>query len=290
MAYNFALVDVFSDRPFGGNQLAVFPDADGIGEQTMQQLAREFNFSETTFVLPPRDPTYSCHVRIFTPTQELPFAGHPTVGTAAVLARSGPETFIFEEGVGPVTVTVEGRMIRLHLQNPVYESTDEAPPATAVATALTLPEDAIVDSWYAGIGLRFCFVRLASPELVDQARLDRTAWEAAIAERWSPHLYVFAGDLRDGAHVYSRFFAPAVGVDEDPATGSAAASLVASLAQRSPGEHGTYRLRVNQGVAMGRPSTLHGTAHRENGLLTQVVVGGHAIVVGSGTMNLPAAP
>jgi trans-2,3-dihydro-3-hydroxyanthranilate isomerase len=290
MAYNFALVDVFSDRPFGGNQLAVFPDADGIDEQTMQQLAREFNFSETTFVLPPRDPARSCHVRIFTPTQELPFAGHPTVGTAAVLASSGParQTFVFEEGVGPVTVTVNGRMIRLHLQDPVYESTDEAPPATAVARALTLPEDAIVDSWYAGIGLRFCFVRLASPERVDQARLDRTAWEAAIAERWSPHLYVFAGDLRDDTLVYSRFFAPAVGVDEDPATGSAAASLVASLAQRSPRQHGTYRLRINQGVAMGRPSTLHGTAHKKNGLLTQVTVGGHAVVVGSGTMNLPA--
>src|SRR4051812_17669323 len=135
MAYNFALVDVFSDRPFGGNQLAVFPNAEGIGEQTLQQLAREFNFSETTFVLPPRDPTHSFHVRIFTPNQELPFAGHPTVGTAAVLARSEParQTFIFEEGVGPVTVTVEGPMIRLHLQDPVYESTDEAPPATAVA-------------------------------------------------------------------------------------------------------------------------------------------------------------
>jgi trans-2,3-dihydro-3-hydroxyanthranilate isomerase len=290
MAYNFALVDVFSDRPFGGNQLAVFPDAEGIDEQTMQQLAREFNFSETTFVLPPRDPTRSCHVRIFTPSQELPFAGHPTVGTAAVLASVGParQTFVFEEGVGPVTVTVEGGMIRLHLQDPVCESTDEAPPATAVARALTLPEEAIVDSWYAGIGLRFCFIRLSSPELVDQARLDRTAWEAAIAQCWSPHLYVFAGDLRDDTHVYSRFFAPAVGVDEDPATGSAAASLVASLVQRSPGEHGTCRLRISQGVAMGRPSTLHGTAHKENGLLTQVIVGGHAVVVGSGTMDLPA--
>ncbi|MFI6510849.1 PhzF family phenazine biosynthesis protein [Streptosporangium sp. NPDC050855] len=290
MAYHFALVDVFSDRPFGGNQLAVFPDAEGIGEQTMQQLAREFNFSETTFVLPPRDPTRSFRVRIFTPDQELPFAGHPTVGTAAVLAGSGParQTFVFEEGIGPVTVTVEGGMIRLHLQDPVCETTDEAPPATAVARALALPEEAIVDSWYAGIGLRFCFVRLTGRESVDQARLDRTAWEAAIAERWSPHLYVFAGDLRDGAHVYSRFFAPAVGVDEDPATGSAAASLVAGLAQRSPGRHGTYRLRISQGVAMGRPSTLQGTAHKENGLLTQVIVGGNAVVVGSGTMDLPA--
>jgi len=289
MAYAFVLVDVFSDRPFGGNQLAVFPAADGIGEQTMQHLAREFNFSETTFVLPPRDPARTCQVRIFTPNQELPFAGHPTIGTAAVLAAADPDrqTFHFEEGVGPVTVTVEGRMIRLQLQDPVYESTEEAPPS--VARALSLPEDAVVDSWYAGVGLRFCFIRLAGAELVDRARLDRTAWEASIADGWSPHLYVFAGELRDSGHVYARFFAPAAGVDEDPATGSAAASLVASLAQRSPGQHGTYRLRISQGVAMGRPSTLHGTAHQENGRLTQVTVGGDAVVVGTGTINLPAA-
>jgi trans-2,3-dihydro-3-hydroxyanthranilate isomerase len=283
-------VDVFSDRPFGGNQLAVFPDAKGIGEQTMQQLAREFNFSETTFVLPPRDPAHTCQVRIFTPNQELPFAGHPTVGTAAALAGSGSarRTFVFEEGVGPVTVTVEGPMIGLHLQAPVYESTDEAPPVADLASALTLPEDAIVDSWYAGIGLRFCFVRLASRDAVDRATLDRRAWEEAIVDRWSPHLYVFAGEFGDDAHVYARFFAPAVGVEEDPATGSAGASLVASLAQRSPGQHGSYRLQISQGVAMGRPSTLHGTAHKDNGQLTQVIVGGHAVVVGSGTMTLPA--
>jgi trans-2,3-dihydro-3-hydroxyanthranilate isomerase len=289
MGYQFTLVDVFSDRPFGGNQLAVFPDAEGLDDPTMQQLAREFNFSETTFVLPPRDPAHTCRVRIFTPNQELPFAGHPTVGTAAVLAAPGPDrqSLVFEEGVGPVTVTVEGRMVRLHLHAPAYETTDEVPPGIAVARALTLPEDVVVDSWYAGIGLRFCFVRLASPELVDRARLDRTAWEVAVAEHWSPHLYVFAGDFCDGGHVYARFFAPAVGVDEDPATGSAAASLVASLAQRSPQKHGTYRLQISQGVAMGRPSTLHGTAYKEYDRLAQIVVGGHAVIVGSGTMTLP---
>ena len=290
MGYDFALVDVFSDRPFGGNQLAVFPDASGIGEQTMQHLAREFNFSETTFVLPPRDPAHTCQVRIFTPNQELPFAGHPTVGTAAVLAASEParRTFVFEEGIGPVTVTVDDRMIRLHLDAPVYETIDEAPSATAVTKTLDLPENAVVDSWYAGIGLRFCFVHLANRHLVDRARLDRTAWQAAFADRWSPNLYVFAGDFRDEADVYSRFFAPAAGVEEDPATGSAAAALVASLAQRSPEHHGTYRLQISQGVAMGRPSTLHGTAHKQNGRLTRVTVGGHAVLIGTGTITLPA--
>lgn len=292
MGFDFTLVDVFSDRPFGGNQLAVFPDARGIAEGTMQQLAREFNFSETTFVLPPRDPSHTCQVRIFTPHQELPFAGHPTVGTAAVLAsRSDGDAagrqFVFEEGVGPVTVAVDGQAIRLHLWSPDYETTDEAPPAAAIAKALSVPGNAIAESWYAGVGLRFCFVRLADRELVDRAVLDKAAWQAGIAAGWSPHLYVFAGDDRD-AHLHARFFAPAVGVDEDPATGSACATLVASLAQRSPEPDGSYRLQIDQGVAMGRPSALEGTAYKENGRLTEVVVSGRATIVGNGTMTLPA--
>jgi trans-2,3-dihydro-3-hydroxyanthranilate isomerase len=292
MGYGFSLVDVFSDRPFGGNQLAVFPDAAGIGDDTMQQLAREFNFSETTFVLPPRDPSCTCRVRIFTPRRELPFAGHPTLGTAAVLASlreggTGPERFVFEEGIGPVTVAVDGQTIRMRLRLPRYEVSDEEPPAAAIAKALTLPGDAIAESWYAGIGLRFCFVRLTGRELVDRAVLDRAAWAAGLAGSWSPDLYVFAGDLSDGAHLHARFFAPAAGVDEDPATGSACAALVASLARRSPGQDGTYRLAISQGVALGRPSTLEGTAHTVDGQLTDVVVSGRAAIVGAGTMTLP---
>jgi trans-2,3-dihydro-3-hydroxyanthranilate isomerase len=292
MGFEFTLVDVFSDRPFGGNQLAVFPDAQGIDEPTMQKLAREFNFSEITFVLPPHDPSHTCQVRIFTPGQELPFAGHPTLGTAAVLAHRGDRTvtgppFVFEEGIGPVTVAVDGQTVRMHLYSPDYQATDETPPAAAIAKALELPEDAVVDSWYAGIGLRFCFVRLADPELVDRAVLDKAAWEAGIVDGWSPNLYFFSGDHRDATPLYARFFAPAVGVDEDPATGSGCASLVASLAQRSPQPDGTYRVQIDQGVAMGRPSRLAGTAHKRDGRLTEVVVSGQATIIGTGTMTLP---
>ncbi len=291
MGFDFSLVDVFSDRPFGGNQLAVFPDAAGIADETMQQLAREFNFSETTFVLPPSDPSCTCRVRIFTPRQELPFAGHPTLGTAAVLAslseeEPGEQQFVFEEGIGPVTVAVDGQVIRLHLRSPRYESTGEAPQVAAIAKALTLPEDAIAESWYAGVGLRFCFVRLTDSETVDRAVLDKGAWAAGIAGSWSPELYVFAGGLSDGARLHARFFAPRVGVDEDPATGSACASLVASLAHRSPERDGTYRIQIDQGVAMGRPSALEGTAHKQDGRITEVIVGGHATIVGHGAMTL----
>jgi len=301
VGFDFVLVDVFTDRPFGGNQLAVFPDATGIADETMQQLAREFNFSETTFVLPPSDPSCTCRVRIFTPRQELPFAGHPTVGTAAVLAslsegEAAARQFVFEEGIGPVPVAVDGQTIRFHLRSPRYESTCEAPPAAAIARALALPQDAIAESWYAGVGLRFCFVRLADRELVDRAVLDKTAWADGVAGGWSPELYLFAltgfaltGDVRDSAHaVHARFFAPASGIDEDPATGSACASLAASIAERSPERDGTYHLRIHQGVAMGRPSALEGTACKKSGQISEVVVGGRATIIGHGTITLPA--
>ena len=292
MGFDFSLVDVFSDRPFGGNQLAVFPDAASIADETMQRLAREVNFSETTFVLPPSDPSCTCRVRIFTPRQKLPFAGHPTLGTAAVLARrngaQAARQFVFEEGIGPVTVTVDGPVIRLHLRSPDYQTTDEEPPAAAIASALGLPEHAIAESWYAGIGLRFCFVRLADGELLDRVALDRSAWAAGVARGWSPDLYVFAGDYRDGAKLQARFFAPGVGVEEDPATGSACAAVVASLAMRSPEGGGTYRLQIQQGVAMGRPSELEGTARKQDGRLAEVVVAGRAVIVGHGTITIPA--
>ena len=293
MGFDFALVDVFTDRPFGGNQLAVFPDASGMADATMQQVAREFNFSETTFVLPPADPSYTCRVRIFTPRTELPFAGHPTVGTAAVLAglsdgEDDQRSFVFEEGIGPVTVVVDGPAIRFSLRDPDYQTTDDVPPAGAVARALALPDDAIAESWYGGVGLRFCFVRLTGGELLNRAALDKAAWSAGMTGAWSPDLYVFAGDFSDGARIQARFFAPGVGVEEDPATGSACASVVAGLAMRSPEPSGIYRLRIEQGVAMGRPSELEGTARKQDGRLAEVVVGGRATIVGHGTMTIPA--
>ena len=288
MGFDFSMVDVFSDRPFGGNQLAVFPDAAGIADETMQQLAREFNFSESTFVLPPGDPSCTHRVRIFTPRQELPFAGHPTVGTAAVLASlSGGARFVFEEGIGPVAVSVDGPAIRFQVRMPRYETSGETPPAAAIAKALTLPEDAIIESWYGGVGLRFCFVRLASRDVVDRAVLDKAAWTAGVAGNWSSHLYFFAADDDDATQLYARFFAPDVGVDEDPATGSACGSLAASLAYRLAERDGTVQLRIAQGVAMGRPSTLEGTAHKKDGQITEVAVGGRATIVGHGTMTLP---
>jgi trans-2,3-dihydro-3-hydroxyanthranilate isomerase len=290
MSLDFTLADVFSDEPFGGNQLAVFPDAAGIADADMQRLAREFNFSETTFVLPPDDPACTHRVRIFTPREELPFAGHPTIGTAAVLAsREGGEPasgeFVFEEGIGPVAVTVDRSGIRFRLRSPGFETPDEAPPADAIARALTLPPDAIAETWYAAIGLRFCFVQLPSRELVDRIVLDKAAWSDGVADGWSSQLYCFAGN---GTRLHARFFAPGFGIEEDPATGSASAALAASVAHRSAEPDGTYTIQIDQGVLMGRPSELTATAFKEGGEITEVIVGGSAAIIGRGTMTLAA--
>jgi trans-2,3-dihydro-3-hydroxyanthranilate isomerase len=295
MNADFTLVDVFSDKPFGGNQLAVFPHAEVLDSQTMQQLAREFNFAESTFVLPPDDPAHTCRVRIFSPRTEMPFAGHPTVGTAAALAGlpgeyPSAERFVFEEGIGPVAVVFDGQDIRLELESPNLQTPPQtpppSPPAAELARALSLPPTAIIDSWYAGIGLKFCFVHLAGSALVDRAVLDKTAWAAGLADSWSPHLYVFAGDYHDGGSLYARFFAPAFGIDEDPATGSACTTLAACLAQRSAPPDGHYSLRIDQGVALGRPSTLQATARKHHSTLTQATVGGRATIIGHGTISL----
>lgn len=285
----FTLVDVFSDRPFGGNQLAVLPDARGISDQVMQQVAREFNFPETTFVLPPRATGHTHRVRIFTPLVEVPFAGHPTIGTAAALTAADPtsDEFVFEEGIGPVAVTMDGPSIQMHVPTPTFDTSDATPPTAAIASALSLPVDAIVESWYGGVGLPFTFIRLTDSDTVDKAVLDRSAWEAGLNGTWSPHLYFFAGDIHNGGQIHARFFAPGYGIDEDPATGSACASLVTSLALRTPDPDLTYQIRIDQGIAMGRPSMLTGSATKVADRVTETIVTGQAAIVATGTINLP---
>ena len=240
-------------------------------------------------MLPSSDPACTHRVRIFTPRTELPFAGHSTVGTAAVLASRNPGSsqFLFEEGIGPVTVIADGPAWRLVLPSPEYETSPQPPSPVAVARALSLPETAVVRCWFAGVGLRFCFVQLTDQDMVDRATLDTSAWRVGLADGWSPHLYVFAGDFRDGQRLYSRFFAPAIGVAEDPATGSACVTLVASLADGSPQADGSFHLRTDQGVAMDRPGLLDATARKEHGKVTEVSVCGRATIIGHGIITIP---
>lgn len=293
MEYTFVIADVFTDTPFGGNQLAVFPDARGLSEQQMQDLAREFGFSETTFAFPPENPDHTRRLRIFTPSNELPFAGHPTVGTASVLAAGGfvemtasETTLILEENVGPIAVQINGTYSRL-ISNTAFRRPAERPTPRAVAAALSLPGDAVRDCWYGSVGVAFCLVHLASSEAVDRAVIDRAEWSARMADGWSPHLFVFAGDLGNGSTLHARMFAPALGIEEDPATGSAAAALVASLVQHPTHDDTDFHLRIAQGIRMGRPSRFDVSAHRRSGQFSHVTIGGHTTVIGQGVISLP---
>src|SRR6266568_5674477 len=197
MKYTFHIVDVFSSTPFGGNQLAVLPDAAGISTEGMQKIAREFNFGETAFVLPKNDPnTY--RVRIFTPRTELEFAGHPSVGTACALVMkqhvrlSDPIRLILEENVGPVIVDVGQRNGGFHgtlTLSGKIEAPTGAPSPTELAAVLSIEPAEVSQAFFAGVGLPFCFAQLKSNEAIDRAAINRAAWAATLSRAWSPHVF-----------------------------------------------------------------------------------------------------
>ena len=298
--YRYLTADVFTDVPFGGNQLAVFPDARGIPEHRLQDVAREFNFSETTFVFPPANPAHTRRVRIFTPGTELPFAGHPTVGTAHVLAATGEiplrgasTSIVLEERVGPVPVT-----IRAEGGSPVYcelsvaklpEEGPPAPPRGALADALGLAPDDVLDGDWAprgwSSGVPYLMVPVRDRGAVARSRVKPDAWERALPGTWAPEVYVFSRDgERAGSDIHARMYAPAFGIGEDPATGSAAAGLAGYLARRSSQRDGTLHWRLEQGFEMGRPSILEVEADVTGGQVTAVRVGGATVLVCEGTM------
>jgi len=296
MKYPFHLVDVFSSTPFGGNQLAVLPDATGISTEGMQKIAREFNFGETAFVLPRQDPANTCRVRFFSPRMEVDFAGHPTVGTACALVMkqhvppSDPMRLILEENVGPVTVDVAQRNGGFHgtlTLSGKIEAPTGAPSATDLAAVLSIEPAEVSQVFFAGVGVPFCFAQLNSNEVVDRAALNRAAWAATLARAWSPHIFFFAGNLRDGAKLHARMWAPALGVEEDPATGSACAALVGAMAAKPDFGGMTYRLSIQQGVSMGRRSDIEAQARKRDGVVTSVSVGGATTYIASGEIDVP---
>jgi trans-2,3-dihydro-3-hydroxyanthranilate isomerase len=303
LKYRYYTADVFTNRPFGGNQLAVFPDARGIDATRMQEIAREFNFSETTFVLPPEDRKHARRVRIFTPGAELPFAGHPTVGTAHVLAAIGeiPLTgdttrVVFEEGVGPVPVSIRaerGRPVFAQLTSArLTEIGPPPPPAEQLAAMLSLsPGDLVgpdMPPEAVSCGVPYLFVPLATRDAVARSRLRTDLWERTLRDYWTDDVYVFALDpeLRE-SDVHARMYAPGFGITEDPATGSAAVALGGYLAARNPRHDGTLRWVVEQGFEMGRPSILEVEADKARGTVTALRVGGESVLVCEGQMEVP---
>jgi len=296
MKYTFHIVDAFSATPFGGVQLAVLPDAAGISTEGMQKIAREFNFGETTFVLPKKDPANTCQVRIFTPRTELDVAGAPSVGTACALVmkqhvRPGaPIRLILEENIGPVTVDVARRNGGFHgtlTLTEKIEAPSGAPSPTELAAVLSVEPAAVSQVFFAGVGVPFCFAQLTSNEVVDRATINRAAWAGTLSRAWSPHLFFFAGNLRHGGPLYARMWAPALGVEEDPATGSACAALAGAMASKLELGGTAYRLLVEQGVAMGRQSEIEAEARKSGAGVTSVSVGGATTYIASGEIEVP---
>jgi trans-2,3-dihydro-3-hydroxyanthranilate isomerase len=295
-AFRYVQVDVFTDRIFGGNQLAVFLEPEGLSADEMQSIAREMNFAETTFVFDPTVPRALAKVRIFTPSRELPFAGHPTVGTAWVLANQGrlpdgAREAHLEEGIGLVRVRVEGDLRAPETVWMSHQQPEFGPPVqdrAAVAEALGLTEADLlgdVPICTGSTGVTFLYVPLASPDAVDRARANTRALEQPNG------VFVFAPDAQRGTNrVYSRMFgAEALGVVEDAATGSASGPLGALVAEKRVVslEDGPVEIVSLQGNRMGRPSTIRIRLDLASGRASNVQVGGGVVRVAEGALTLP---
>ncbi len=312
MSYVFHTADVFTDHAFGGNQLAVLPDARGLSPGQMMQIAKEFNFSETIFVLPPEDAANTRRVRIFTPGAELPFAGHPTVGAAYVLAVTGEidlegdETnVVFEEGVGPVPVLIKSREGKPYFTQltaariPELIRKDFDPEIIARGLSLDVSDLDLARRYSSEVvsaGVPFLIVPLKTIEALSRVKFDQRAWEAVVGSGGTAEVFIFTEDesskarggvLNGDGILRARMFAPSFGVPEDPATGSACACLGGYLAWRSARTDGTLRYCVNQGVEMGRPSRLDVEVDIQRGSVSSVRVGGRSVLISSGTLHLP---
>lgn len=303
MQHKYYTADVFTDRPFGGNQLAVFTDAASIPGEVMQQVARELNLSETVFVLPPENPAHTCKLRIFTPAVEMPFAGHPTVGTAYVLAAigaielSGDKTHVvFEEGVGPVPVGIfaqDGIVTHTQLTAARAPEASASPVAAAlVAEILGIDASDLADApWQPQVvscGVPFLFVTVRNRDILARTRVNRVLFDAHLAGTSGEQLFVLCFDPElEGSDIRARMYAPEFGIEEDPATGSAVAALGGYLGARL-GVEGTISRRVEQDFEMGRPSILDLEAEVRGGTVDRVRVGGKSVLMSEGFMNLRA--
>lgn len=302
MRYQFYTADVFTDSIFGGNPLAVIPDARGLETDQMQLVAREFNLSETVFVFPPEVPGHARRLRIFTPAAELPFAGHPTIGTAHILASIGEialagevTRIILEEGIGPVEVSIHVDQNQpvfvefLAARLPEYGPTP--PPAETIASLLSLEaSDLVTEDGLQAVscGVPFLFLPMRNRDAVRRARIQREQWENLLSSFWAPHIYVFTREVqREGSDLHARMFAPALGIAEDPATGAAATALAGYLGMRDPVQDGPLRWTIEQGFEMGRPSILKVNAEKKKGEIVAIRVGGATVRVSEGIMEIP---
>lgn len=296
----FHTLDVFTERAYTGNPLAVVLDADGLKDWQMQRIASEFNLSETVFVCQPRTPGALATARIFTPARELPFAGHPTVGSACLLADlglvpAGASRLVLDEGVGPVAVE-----LRHEAGQPWFaQLTAAVAPETRlwdgdfaeIAAVLGLAPEALGSEAevprQASCGNPFLIVPVKQPELLAAISFDAHRARALLAGGWAHAIYVYARGYEDG-ELRARMFAPDLGVAEDPATGSAAVALAGALALEAAQPEADLRWTIHQGVEMGRPSQLYAEASKRGGKVVAVRVGGYAVRITEGRIQVPA--
>jgi len=298
MRRRFTTLDVFTNTRFTGNPLAVVLESDGLDTVTMQNIAREFNLSETVFVFPPADRAHRAALRIFTPGGELPFAGHPTVGTAVLLRHldgaAAASDIVLEERIGAVqcrTRAVSGGSGRAEFdvpRLPVHQPDTQDLAAAAAALGLTAAD---VDgaSWPAerwSAGNPFTFLPVRGLESIRRCRIDHGQFDRAFGGGNHPAVFVYCSETVDAHNAFhARMFAPSMGIVEDPATGSAAAAFAGYLAKHGRYADGERQVRIEQGVEMGRPSLIELTLMIRGGALSGAAIGGDAVIVSEGTLD-----
>jgi trans-2,3-dihydro-3-hydroxyanthranilate isomerase len=307
MKRRYVTADVFTDLMFGGNPLAVVLDAEGLSTAEMQSIALEFNYSETTFVLPPDNPAHTAKVRIFTPRTEVPFAGHPNVGTAFVLARESPYAaaaaasasgiFVFEEAAGLVPMKLlreHGETVGAELRAPEALSRRSVVSPEIAAACLSLEPTDIATHVHApqviSVGLPFVVVELRNQDALGRSRPNIAAHAELLPLDGADAVFAYwrARDESGGSEtvLHARMFSPLDGIVEDPATGSACAAAIALLATLSRGERAELAWRIHQGVDMGRPSLLLGRTVVRDSTVIATHIGGRCVLVLEGIMNL----
>ena len=299
MARRFYTLDVFTDRALAGNPLAVVLDAEGLDTTAMQAIAREFNLSETVFVMAPDRPENRARIRIFTPGLEMPFAGHPTVGTAVLLAtldhREGTHDLVFglEENIGVVPCAVSlaengASFARFSVPRLPFERPLAASPA-ALAAALGLEESDIGCAPFRpgifGTGAPFTFVPVKNRAVMKRIRINTALWGATFGQEGLGAAFVFSLDPENPSHQFrARMFSPGDGIPEDPATGSAASALAGAILRDNPPADGTHEVVIEQGFEMGRPSLIELTLIVKDGKLHGSHIGGKAVIVSRGEL------
>ncbi|MBS0245657.1 MAG: PhzF family phenazine biosynthesis protein [Proteobacteria bacterium] len=297
MRRRFITLDVFTRERFAGNPLGMVFDAEGLDTQAMQTLAREFNYSETVFITPPQAAGHRAAMRIFTPSSELPFAGHPTVGAAVGLARAAGDktvSFVIEEKIGPVACDV-----RLHGADSGFaefklpqlpQEAGDLPDAATLAAGLSLDGTDIdvqafpPSRWSAGVP--FAMVAVRSLDAAGRAKPNGEAFTKAFGVGGPAKAYVICEETAEAGHqLHVRMFAPGIGIAEDPATGGALAAFAGLYVAHKRPTDGVHKLAIEQGYEMGRPSVLHLTLDVAGGVLRSASIGGDAVVVTEGVIE-----